>query len=91
MATQKGKTTNKNLLKKGFTKTEGDHNYFEFWHEGKLITKTKTSHNNQDIYDGLIIVMSKQCKVGKDFFKEFAKCNKSQDDYIDELKNQNII
>jgi predicted RNA binding protein YcfA (HicA-like mRNA interferase family) len=91
MASLKGKTTNKNLLKKGFIQANGDHNYFEFWYNGTFVVKTKTSHNNQDISDGLISAMAKQCKVSNSFFKEFAKCNKSEEDYIQELKSNKII
>jgi len=91
MASLNGKNTNKNLLKKGFAKYNNDHNYFEFWHNGMLVTRTKTSHNSQDITDGLISAMSKQCKVSKDFFKKFAKCEKSQDEYISELVINGIL
>ena len=91
MAVLNAKDTNKNLLKKGFAKYEGDHNYFEFWHNGIFITKTKTSHNNQDIGDSLIGAMSKQCKVSKDFFRQFARCEKSKDDYVAELIATGII
>lgn len=91
MAALNGKTTNQNLLKKGFIKSNGDHNYFEFWYKEKFIVRTKTSHNAQDISDSLISAMSKQCKVGTSFFKEFAKCKKSQEDYINELISNKII
>mgnify|MGYP000965339979 CR=1 FL=1 len=91
MGVLKGKTTNKNLLKKGFVKTEGDHHFFEFWHKGVLVSKTRTSHNDQDIYEGLINAMSKQCKMSTSFFKEFAKCTKSKADYLKELSKAKII
>lgn len=91
MASLKGKATNKNLLKKGFTRSDNDHHFFEFWHEGVFITKTRTSHNSQDINDYLISAMSKQCKVEKEFFKQFAKCEKSKDDYVSELVASGII
>lgn len=91
MAALKGKTTNKNLLNKGFQKYAGDHNIFEFWHNGVFILKTKTSHNNQDIGDKLIGAMSKQCRVSAPFFKEFAKCTKSKDEYVQELINTGTI
>ena len=91
MASLKGRATNRNLLKKGFQKSNNDHHWFEFWHKGIFVTKTKTSHNDQDIYDSLIISMSKQCKVSKDFFKKFAKCEKSKDDYVKELEANKII
>lgn len=91
MAALDGKKTNRNLKKKGFTEVTGDHNFFEFWHNGKLVTKTKTSHNGQEIHDGLIKAMSKQCGVKKEFFIEFAKCDRSKDEYINELKKNGII
>ncbi len=91
MAALKAKTTNKHLLKKGFKQVEGDHHWFEFWHNGIYITRTKTSHNDQDIHDKLISLMSKQCKVSSIFFKQFAKCEKSKEEYIAELITNNII
>lgn len=91
MAVLNGKKTLKNLLKKGFIKRESDHHVLEFWHDGIMITKTKTSHNGQDINDGLIDAMHKQCRVPKQFFVEFAKCTKSKEDYIKKLKEDKII
>ena len=85
MASLKGKKTVQSLLKKGFIQSDNDHHFFEFWHNGVFITKTKTSHNNQDINDHLIKAMSNQCRVDKMFFQEFAKCTKSKQDYIDKL------
>ena len=91
MAALKGKATNQSLLSKGFTEAPGDHKYFEFWYKGVFITRTKTSHSHQDISDGLISAMSKQCRVSSNFFKEFAKCNKNEQDYVDELIKNGII
>lgn len=91
MASLKGKKTNQSLLKKGFAKAEGDHHVFEFWHNDIFITKTKTSHNSQDINDYLIKAMSNQCKVDKEFFIEFVRCTKSKDDYIDKLIENGTI
>lgn len=91
MAALNGKKTNQNLLRKGFVKSENDHHFFEFWHNGILVTKTKTSHNNQDIGDTLISLMSKQCKVDKHFFMLYAKCARSKDDYIAELRSSGVI
>ncbi|TZF84059.1 hypothetical protein FW774_11490 [Pedobacter sp. BS3] len=91
MAVLKDKKTRQNLLKKGFVNSDSHHHFYEFWHNGTLIAKTRTSHNGQDIDDYLIKSMSQQCKVDKDFFKAFAKCTKSQNDYINELIKNNII
>ncbi|MBL7741813.1 MAG: hypothetical protein JNK14_21515 [Chitinophagaceae bacterium] len=91
MAALNGKETRQSLLSKGFVEGPGDHHFFEFWHEGTFITRTRTSRNDQLIHDGLISAMSKQCKVSSSFFKEFARCTKSKDDYVAELKRNSVI
>lgn len=91
MASLNSDKVHKNLKKKGFIQSPGDHNFFEYYSGGKLIVTTRTSHNKQDIGDSLISAMSKQCKVKKDFFKEFISCTKSQSDYDKELKDQQLI
>lgn len=88
MSVLKAKNTIQNLTKKGFKQVfDRDHRYFEFWHNNVFVTKTFTSHNNKDIDDYLISQMSKQCKVTASFFKEFAKCNKTKEEYVLELIN----
>lgn len=82
MAVLDAKKSISNLLKKGFVKSDSHHHYYEFWHEGKLIAKTYTSHNGQDLNEYLIGSMSKQCIMPKKFFIEFAKCTKSSADYV---------
>jgi hypothetical protein len=92
MAVLKANTTEQNMLKKGFSLAPGDHKWFEFFLEdGTYVTRTKMSHNGQDIGDDLISKMSHQCKVSSSFFKEFAKCKKSKDEYISELKKKKYI
>jgi len=91
MASLNSKKVHQNITKKGFEKVNGHHNFFEFYHDGKLIASTKTSHNGQDLTDYLISAMSRQCKMRKDFFIEFAKCTKSKSDYIQELKDQGLL
>lgn len=86
MAVLKATKTKQSLRKKGFIQDDSHHHYFEFWHDGKVIATTYTSHNNEDIDDYLIKAMSKQCLMDKPFFVEFIKCTKSQDDYIKLLK-----
>jgi predicted RNA binding protein YcfA (HicA-like mRNA interferase family) len=87
MSALNSKKTVQNLTNKGFKQVpdKKHHRYFEFWHNGVCVTRTYTSHNNQDINDYLISRMSDQCKVSPVFFKEFAKCNKSEKDYVEEL------
>ena len=91
MASLNGKQTDNSLLKKGFVEAPGDHHFYEFHYKGKFITKTRTSRGTGEIHMGLIKAMSKQCKVAIPFFKDFAICHKSQEDYIAELKRVGII
>ena len=91
MAGLNPKQANKSLLKKGFVEAAGDHHFFEFWHNGVLVLKTRTSRGTKEIHDGLISSMSNQCKVSANFFKEFARCTKSKAQYISELKKNSII
>ena len=91
MAVLKATKTKQSLKKKGFTQDNSQHHYFEFWHEGKVIATTYTSHNNEDIDDYLIKAMSKQCLMDKPFFVDFVKCTKSKEDYITLLKSKGEI
>ncbi len=93
MANLDGKKVEKALKKKGFIEdSSGDHKYFILHYEGKdTAIRTKTSHNNQDIGDGLIKQMYTQLHIEKSFFVAFIDCSKSQEDYINELKNQNLL
>lgn len=91
MATLKSEKTVSNFLKKGFKFANRDHKYLEFWHDNKLVVRTKVSHNGQDLNDYLIGAMQRQCKMGKPFFLEFARCEKSFDDYLALLKKSGVI
>jgi predicted RNA binding protein YcfA (HicA-like mRNA interferase family) len=91
MPSFKAKKVSASLLKKGFTREEKHHHYYEFWYDGKLVAKTYSSHSNEDIDDYLLSAMRKQCNMNKDFFIEFIKCTKSREEYIQLLIDQNII
>lgn len=86
------KTTLKNLLQKGFIESPGDHKYLEFWYDGKYILHTKISRgSSKDIEDGLISLMSHQCKLNKSQFVDFAKCDITQDQYIAILSKRGVL
>lgn len=91
MAVLKATKTKQSLKKKGFTEDNSHHHYFEFWHKGKVIATTYTSHNSEDIDDYLIKAMSRQCLMDKPFFVEFIKCTKTKEDYISLLKSKGEI
>ena len=83
----KTKIIERSLLKKGFEKEYGDHIYFVFICEGiDMGITTKISHSHREIGDDLILKMSRQLLMSKDFFKSFVECVKSESDYIQTLK-----
>jgi len=90
--TLKTKDIERSLLKKGFYKDYGDHIYFVFMYNGeKKNIRTKISHSHREIGDDLILQMSKQLIMTKDFFKGFVECIKSESDYIQILKDKGVI
>jgi predicted RNA binding protein YcfA (HicA-like mRNA interferase family) len=91
MACFKATKVKKALEKKGFEKKNGDHNYYEFWHKGKLVVSTKTSHNNQDIGDSLIGMMSRQVQLEKKQFLDLINCPLSKEDYIKILERKGCL
>lgn len=95
MAVLDGKKTYKAMCSKGFTETEQggkDHKRIEFWHEGKLTRiRTMFSHNNQDLNDSLIALMSKQVYLTKREFLSFAECTLTQEAYIEILRAQKLL
>jgi hypothetical protein len=66
MAALDSKDTYRNLKKKGFIDSPGDHKFLELYHNNKLILHTKLSHGGKkDIDDYLIKQMSVQCQLDK--------------------------
>ena len=92
MASLNAIKTKQSLLKKGFIESKGgDHHFYLFYYEGKLITKTKLSRNNQDIGNDLISKMYKQCKISKQQFFDLIDCPLTGAGYITILKQQGLI
>ncbi len=81
----------KALNKKGFTERSGDHIYFEYFHNNKLILHTKISHNGQDINNYLIGQMKNQCKLEKDEFLALINCTLSKEGYEKKLQDQGLL
>ena len=85
-------TTYKNLKKKGFIDTAGDHKYLELIHNGKTILFTKISHgSSKEIDDYLIKQMYTQCKLDKKDFIDLAKCPLSKEAYFKIFKEKNLL
>ena len=91
MAVLNANKTRQSLLKKGFVTIEGDHHNYLYYHDGRVVTRTKVSHNDQDIGDGLISKMYKQCKISKMQFFDLINCPLDQAGYLELLRDQNLL
>lgn len=85
------KKTVRNLLSKGFVKARGDHQFLEFWYNGRYVLQTFCSHNSQDINDHLIMMMKNQCRLGKNDFLDLANCPLSRERYVEKLVERGMI
>ena len=95
MATLDAKKAYKNFCKKGFKESPNnspDHKYIEFWHEGKVTSiRTKFSHGKKEIDKSLIGIMSRQIRLQRADFINFAQCRISEEEYIEKMKSTNHL
>lgn len=88
------KRTYRNLKKKGFQEAKSrfsDHKQLEFFHNNRLVSRTKISHNSGDLGDYLIKQMSVQCKLDKNQFIDLANCPLSKQEYIEILDSRGYL
>lgn len=86
MATLKAREVKQALLKKGFRLFNNDHEYFILYVDGrKTRVKTKISHGEKEIDDGLIDLMKKQTHLSREEFLDLANCPLSGERYIELL------
>lgn len=72
------------LLRKGFVRKEGDHDFFIYYTMDGLKTRihTKTSHGKSfDISDHLLSRMAKQVKLKSGEFRDLIDCPLSREEY----------
>ena len=92
MAVLKTRDVIKALTKKGFRSIEGDHTFLILYTNGiKTSIRTKVSRGSREIGDSLINIMASQLKLDKRGFKELIDCQKSEEDYIQQLKKERLI
>ncbi|MBW0179189.1 hypothetical protein [Sediminibacterium sp.] len=91
MAIIDSKKARQSLLKKGFRLSDGDHHFYLYYYNGKVVAKTKISHNDQEINDWLISKMHKQCQISKSDFFDLINCPLDEEGYIEILKNKGLL
>ncbi|HEX9650661.1 MAG TPA: hypothetical protein VGA21_08875 [Cyclobacteriaceae bacterium] len=92
MSVLDSKDTHRNLKKKGFIDSPGDHKRLEYYYNDKLILHTKISHGSKkDLDDYLIRQMSVQCQLDKMQFVDLAKCPLSKGEYLKILRKKKLL
>jgi len=81
-----------NLKRKGFTPDEGDHTFYRLFVDGKNTgIRTKISHGEKEIHDGLLGQMAKQTKLVKKEFLELVDCPLTLDQYLELLRERDHL
>jgi len=84
---RKAKDVAAGLTNKGFLRHEGDHSFYILWVEGKNTgIRTKISHGEKEIHDGLLAQMAKQVKLGKKDFLNLVDCPLTSEQYLELLR-----
>ena len=89
---KKAKDVTRALEKKGFRSREGDHTFFRLYADGvKTTVRTKVSHGAKEIHDGLLSAMAKQTHLRKKEFLRLIDCPLSEEEYLDLLRERDVI
>ena len=74
------------LRKKGFqesNKKNPDHIYYFLYHKGnKTRIKTKISHGERELHDGLCAAMAREIKLTRRQFNDFVDCPLTYELYV---------
>lgn len=81
-----------NLKRKGFTPDDGDHTFYRLFVGGKNTgIRTKISHGEKEIHDGLLGQMAKQTKLVKKEFLELVDCPMTLERYVELLRERDHL
>ena len=81
-----------NLKRKGFTPDDGDHTFYRLFVDGKNTgIRTKISHGEKEIHDGLLGQMAKQTKLVKKEFLELVDCPMTLERYLELLRERDHL
>jgi len=88
----KAKLVSRGLKKKGFQIRKGKDKFYHLYVDGvKTSVFTKISHGEDEIHDGLLGPMSRQCHLSRDEFNNLVACPMAEDDYIALLRRKGIL
>jgi predicted RNA binding protein YcfA (HicA-like mRNA interferase family) len=86
---RKARVVSTSLTKKGFTAGGGDHEFYRLFIEGKNTgIRTKISHGEKEIHDGLLGQMAKDTRLSKREFLELVDCSLKGDAYVSLLRDR---
>jgi len=67
-------------------KRGADHIWYELRLDGLPVIMTKISHSNKEIHSKLEGKIARQLRVKGPFFKQMISCNRSRDQYYEQVK-----
>ncbi len=78
-----------NLERKGFIADDGNHTFYRLFVNGKNTgIRTKISHGEKEIHDGLLSQMAKQTRLAKKEFLELVDCPLTEAQYLGLLRER---
>jgi predicted RNA binding protein YcfA (HicA-like mRNA interferase family) len=81
-----------NLERKGFIADDGDHTFYRLFVDGKNTgIRTKISHGEKEIHDGLLSQMAKQTRLVRKEFLDLIDCPMTGSQYIELLRERGLL
>ncbi|GMU22669.1 MAG: hypothetical protein AMXMBFR13_27540 [Phycisphaerae bacterium] len=78
-----------NLERKGFIADDGNHTFYRLFVDGKNTgIRTKISHGEKEIHDGLLSQMAKQTRLVRKEFLDLIDCPMTGSQYIELLRER---
>lgn len=92
MTSRRSRDMMRSFVSKGFLRSENDHHWFAYFHNGKKTSiRTKISHDSRDYGDELLSKVSRQLKLSKNQLLDLIDCPMSKDEYLKLLMDNGHI
>lgn len=71
----------------------GDHRYYYLFINGRKVARThvSTGTNSRTLGDNMVSTMARQLNVTTSFFREIVNCTKTRDQYLQQLRDQDLL